>query len=329
MGGLVTRSNCSSRQAWRSFAGVPRGVMNALTRILVSRTALGTQCPAASTGCSCLFHGLSGIAQGLTSRHIFVLGPHPVNDSKELVPLFSQGLVPIKRHHSRHRLALFLNDQRIFFPTDPTKQRGKLVLDVFRAEGLHHWVSLLIVVLRHSVHRLRIRVQGKFGQVRNRCQVGLKVLRRASLPRHLIDHRAVAGRWNGAASSQAALARSTSWRASSGVRPSEEKGSVTVFGGVFSRTTLGAQRRGESEVFGDVVLPCGHAEGGLTVHTGAEAGEFMVEQGGVNPVVPSGRHLHRPRIEEGAMLAAGPGPLVGSANQAGAHRVAQDIPEHG
>ena len=158
MGGLVTRSNCSSRQAWRSFAGVPRGVMNALTRILVSRTALGSQFPMDSTGRSCALHGLGGISQGLTSRHVFILRPYSIEHSKELVSFFRQGLVPIKRHHSRHGLASFLDDDGVFFPANQTKQRGKLVLGVFCAEGLHHWVSSLIVVLRESVHRLRTRI---------------------------------------------------------------------------------------------------------------------------------------------------------------------------
>ena len=170
MGGLVTRSNCSSRQAWRSFAGVPRGVMNALTRILVSRTALGTQFPMDSTGRSCALHGLGGIAQGLTSRHVFVLRPYSIEHSKELVPFFRQGLVPIERHHGRHGLALFLDDDGVFFPANPPKQSGELVLGVFGAEGLHHGVSSLVGVLRESVHRVRTRVQGKFGQGRNRCR---------------------------------------------------------------------------------------------------------------------------------------------------------------
>ena len=185
MGGLVTRSKCSARHAWRSFAGVPRGVMNALTRILVSRTALGTQFPTAATGRSCVFHGLSGIAQALTSRHSFVLGPHPIKDSKELVSFFSQRLVPIERHHGRHGLALFLDDDGVFFPANPPKQSGELVLGVFGAEGLHHGVSSLVGVLRESVHRVRTRVQGKFVQGRNRRQEPLCNVTGASRERHM------------------------------------------------------------------------------------------------------------------------------------------------
>ena len=153
---------------------MPRGVMNALTRILVSRTALGTQFPMDSTDRSCALHCLGGIAQGLASRHVFVLRPYSIEHSKELLPFFRQGLVPIERHQGRHGLASFLDNDGVFLPANPTKQRGKLVLGVFGAEGLHHWVSSLIVVLRESVHRLRRRVQGKFAQVGNRCQQTLR-----------------------------------------------------------------------------------------------------------------------------------------------------------
>ena len=137
---------------------MPRGVMNALTRMLVSRTALGPQFPMDSTGRSCALHGLCGISQGLTSRHVFIFRPYSIEHSKKLISFFRQGLVPIERHHGRHGLASFLNDDGVFLPANPTKLSGKLVLGVFGAEGLHHWMSSLIVVLRESVHRLRTRI---------------------------------------------------------------------------------------------------------------------------------------------------------------------------
>lgn len=164
MGRLVTRSNCSARHAWTMFAGVPRGEINALTRIFVSRTALGTQTPAPSAGCSGLLHGLCGITTCIPCRDVPVLGPYPIKHREESVASFRQGLIPIERDHRDHRVALFLNDHRVFFPANPTKQRGELVLGTFDATGLDHMDPSLLIALTPSVHRGRMRIQGKFSQ---------------------------------------------------------------------------------------------------------------------------------------------------------------------
>lgn len=163
MGGLVTRSQCSVRQAWMIFAGVPRGVSNALTRTFVSRTALGTQTPAPSACCSGLLHSLCGITTRVTCRDVLVLGPHPIEDGKESVSSFRQGLVPIEGYHRNHRVALFFDDHGLLFSANPTEQRGELVLGMFGAAGLHRWLSSLMVAPSLSVHRVRMRIQGKFG----------------------------------------------------------------------------------------------------------------------------------------------------------------------
>lgn len=120
------------------FAGVPRGVINALTRIFVSRTALGTQAPAPSAGCSGLLHSLCGITTCVTCRDVPVLGPYPIEHRKEPVSSFRQGLIPIEGDHRGYRVALFFNDHGVFFSANPTKQGGELVLGIFHAAGLYH-----------------------------------------------------------------------------------------------------------------------------------------------------------------------------------------------
>ncbi len=78
-GRLVTRSKCPTRQASNTFAGVPRGVINPLMRILVSRTALGTPTPTAPRGgASDKAYGLSGVLIRYPSRFRTVFCPHPI-----------------------------------------------------------------------------------------------------------------------------------------------------------------------------------------------------------------------------------------------------------
>jgi len=90
----------------------------------------------------------------------------------------------------------------------------------------------------------------------------------------------------------------------------EERGSVTVFQGMFSRTATRSEGGGETKVLGRVRLPLGRTERGLTIHAGADVGEFMIEERRFDPVGPIGRKLHRQRVEEGRMKEARPRPLV-------------------
>ena len=105
------------------------GVMRALMRMLVSRTALGTTLPVAGRRrVSNNLYGLSGITIGLSGRLCAVLCPHPVEDSEESIAFRCQCLVSVKINHCDDGFPVLFNDNRILLAGDPPEQLGKSIL---------------------------------------------------------------------------------------------------------------------------------------------------------------------------------------------------------
>jgi len=152
-GRLVTRSKCPPRQASNTFAGVPRGVISPLMRMLVSRTALGTPTPASPRGSAPdKVHGLSGVLIGWPRGFSPVLRPHAIKHVEKTFPLVGEELIPVEVDHGDDRFPMLFHNNRIFFAGNSPNQLGK---DGFRA--------LLIHRFRH-----RQIVEGSYGEVKQR-----------------------------------------------------------------------------------------------------------------------------------------------------------------
>lgn len=67
------------------------------------------------------------IAVGLPSRSCTVPGPNPIQDTKELLALFHQGLVAVEINHGHHRLALLLDDDGVPLRMDLAEKRDKAI----------------------------------------------------------------------------------------------------------------------------------------------------------------------------------------------------------
>jgi hypothetical protein len=91
------------------LAGVPLGEMSALTRMLVSRTALSTNVPAAVRGGADFLYGFGCITIGAARGLRAVFPPDPVNDHERTASFGDQRLIPIKVDHNGSRLAPLLD----------------------------------------------------------------------------------------------------------------------------------------------------------------------------------------------------------------------------
>jgi hypothetical protein len=98
----------------------------------------------------------------VTCWHDSVFCPYPIEDCKKPVSSFRQGLVLIEGDHCDHRVALFFDDHGILLSANPAEQRGELVLGILSVTGLYHWISSVMAILRLSLHRVHMRIQGKF-----------------------------------------------------------------------------------------------------------------------------------------------------------------------
>lgn len=103
----------------------------------------------------------------ITCRHVFVSCPYPIEDRKEPVSSFRQSLVPIERDHCHYGAAVFFDDHGILLPAYPAEQGGELLLSILGTAGLYHEISSVMMALRLSVHRVCMRIQGKFGTIPN------------------------------------------------------------------------------------------------------------------------------------------------------------------
>ena len=95
----------------------------------------------------------------------------------------------------------------------------------------------------------------------------------------------------------------------------------------FARSSARAEGGREAQRGGHRRLPVGGPERLLAVHTGAERGEFMLEEGLINPREPVARNLNGRRIAQVRESQSRPGPVHSLFDQSCADRVAEHIAE--
>lgn len=135
----MTRSKRPARQACRTFAGVPRGVMKALMRILVSRTALGTPPPVARRRRpSNETHSVSGVSIGPSRGLCAVLRPHTVKHVEQAITFGDECLITAKIDHGQNRFPVLFHDHRILLAGHLPHQLVKGSLGSLVAECFDH-----------------------------------------------------------------------------------------------------------------------------------------------------------------------------------------------
>ena len=123
----------------QNLCGVPRGVIRALMRMLVSRTALGTPTPTARRGnTSDEVHSVSGVLKGLPSGLGAVLCPYTVEHSEEAVAFCGECLITIEIDHSDDRFPVLFHNHRVFLAGHPPNQLGKDGLGSLLAQRFDH-----------------------------------------------------------------------------------------------------------------------------------------------------------------------------------------------